>query len=65
MMEDINNILNSGDVTGIYQEKVMQIIIYDVYLFFNNIRCFEHRITKILWLHAKQNVSRNSFPQRK
>ena len=21
MMEDINNILNSGDVTGIYQEK--------------------------------------------
>jgi dynein heavy chain len=21
MMEDINNVLNSGDVTGIYQEK--------------------------------------------
>ncbi len=23
MLEDINNILNSGDVTGIYQEKDM------------------------------------------
>jgi len=26
MMEDINNILNSGDVTGIYQEKVIKLI---------------------------------------
>ena len=24
MLEDINNILNSGDVTGIYQEKDME-----------------------------------------
>ena len=24
MLEDINNILNSGDVTGIYQEKDLQ-----------------------------------------
>ena len=24
MMEDINNILNSGDVTGLYQEKVIK-----------------------------------------
>lgn len=27
MMEDINNILNSGDVTGIYQEKDYEDII--------------------------------------
>jgi dynein heavy chain len=24
MLEDINNILNSGDVTGIYQEKDLE-----------------------------------------
>ena len=27
MLEDINNILNSGDVTNIYQEKDMEDII--------------------------------------
>jgi dynein heavy chain, axonemal len=27
MMEDINNILNSGDVTGIYQEKDIEDIV--------------------------------------
>lgn len=27
MMEDINNILNSADVTGIYQDKEMEDIV--------------------------------------